>query len=88
MPALVALNRIKMKTLKKNLLSVSLGLAMLLGVGLSFVPNQALAFDSKIPCWSQGSGTSGSFVACDTCTMIPGQSNAGQSECRNEPIIE
>ena len=35
----------------------------------------------KIPCWSAGTGTEGTFVICDPCRAVPGHFEGPRSKC-------
>jgi hypothetical protein len=75
-----------MKKIKKNLFGIGLALAMIMGIGFSFVPQdvnaEAIFGGGKIPCWSSYDTGSGGFVFCATCADHDGTPTGGSGKCK------
>jgi hypothetical protein len=78
-----------MKNLKKNSFSLALGLSMLLGAALAFLPAKAdYEFGGKKACWTASSGGDGSYLNCQTCIMEPGgAAGPQQMGCKTPPFM-
>lgn len=75
---------------RKNLLFIlSLSFAMLMGIGLNFVPMSSQAEFGRIECWSWGNpDLAGEYVGCSNCMFRDGEPLGGKGKCRGEAIIE
>ena len=78
-----------MKNLKKNSFSLALGLSMLLGAALAFLPAKAEdEFGGKKACWTAGSETGGQYLNCQTCIMEQFKpAGPQQMGCKTPPFM-
>lgn len=79
-----------MENLKKKSFTLALGLTMLLGSSLAFLPAKAddEALGKKKACWTASSGGDGSYLDCNTCTTLSGDAAGPQQMGCKNPIIE
>jgi len=77
-----------MKKIKKNIFGIGLGLAMVLGVGLGFVPqnvNAGIFGGNKVACWSAGIPNAGyQYINCTNCDVLiyDHEHDGPQSKCK------
>lgn len=78
-----------MKKQKNLLFTLSLSLALILGVSLNFVPIESQAEFGRTECWSWGNPNgSEEYVGCPDCMFRDGDPLGGKGKCRANQVIE